>query len=486
MQENKEKWKGFKLGRTGKLVLLALAAYALLVMAVTAVVDGRHVRFYMTDETRISVPYGEEYKEPGVYAVTVGRIFSEGKHRLPISVEGKVDTSVPGEYEIKYTARFLLQDYSVTRIVTVEDYAPVIELKHIEGYAPSWLDGYEEEGFTARDAADGDITDKVQRTVEGDKIIYSVTNSAGKTTVAERTVEYSISRPEISLLGDTRMQIYACPEFSEPGYSAQDCNGNDMTGFVTLEGGVCAYKPGEYDINYVITNALGERVSAQRHVTVMPAELPETVTPDERTIYLTFDDGPGAYTEQLLDILAEYNVKATFFVTCLNGDYEDMIGRAFNEGHSIGVHTACHNYYTVYDSEEAFFEDFDTAEEMIYRQTGEYTKLCRFPGGSSNTVSSFNPGIMTRLTQAVTDMGYKYFDWNVSSGDAGETTDTDQVAANIIDGCSRHKTSIVLQHDIKDYSVAAVEQVIIWGLSNGYTFRPLDLTSPGAHHGIAN
>lgn len=155
-------------------------------------------------------------------------------------------------------------------------------------------------------------------------------------------------------------------------------------------------------------------------------------------------------------------------------------------GHSIGVHTASHNYYDIYSSEEAFFADYDTAQEMILRQTGEYTQLSRFPGGSSNTVSSFNPGIMSRLTQAVTDMGCKYFDWNVSSGDAGGTTDTNTVYKNIINGCSEHKTSIVLQHDIKDYSVAAVEKVIIWGLENGYTFRPLELTSPGSHHAIAN
>ena len=93
---------------------------------------------------------------------------------------------------------------------------------------------------------------------------------------------------------------------------------------------------------------------------------------------------------------------------------------------------------------------------------------------------------MTRLTRAVTDMGYQYFDWNVSSGDAGETTRTDRVAQNIIDGCSAERVSIVLQHDIKDFSVAAVERVIIWGLSNGYSFAALDETSPTIHHKLAN
>ena len=125
-------------------------------------------------------------------------------------------------------------------------------------------------------------------------------------------------------------------------------------------------------------------------------------------------------------------------------------------------------------------------QDLIYDQTGSYTKLSRFPGGSSNTVSNFNPGIMTSLAGALTDLGYQYFDWNVSSGDAGETTDTDTVAENIINGCAGRKASVVLQHDIKDYSVNAVEQVLIWGINNGYVFRALDVSSPNAHHGINN
>ena len=93
---------------------------------------------------------------------------------------------------------------------------------------------------------------------------------------------------------------------------------------------------------------------------------------------------------------------------------------------------------------------------------------------------------MTRLAQALTDMGYQYFDWNVSSGDAGETTSTDQVFENVVSGIRNRDVSIVLQHDIKGYSVAAVERIIVWGLANGYTFLPLEPTSPTAHHRINN
>ena len=222
-----------------------------------------------------------------------------------------------------------------------------------------------------------------------------------------------------------------------------------------------------------------------RTVEVEPVELPPVVQPDEKTIYLTFDDGPGPYTEALLDVLAAYDVKATFFVTSEYPEYEDMIGRAYREGHTIAVHTASHNYYQIYASEQNYLDDFYAMQEVIYRQTGEYTQLFRFPGGSSNTVSNFNPGIMSRLTGMMNSLGYQYYDWHVDSGDAGGTRSTAGVVANVTSGCAERRTTVVLQHDVKDYSVDAVEQIIIWGRQNGFTFRALDLTSPTAHHWIA-
>ena len=210
------------------------------------------------------------------------------------------------------------------------------------------------------------------------------------------------------------------------------------------------------------------------------------MTPEEKTIYLTFDDGPGPYTAELLDVLDKYGVKATFFVTGNREKYRDVITRAYNAGHSIGVHSYSHEYGRIYAGEDAFFDDFNATEDMIHELTGSYTQLCRFPGGSSNTVSRFNRGIMTRLSQELEAMSYRYFDWNVYSGDAGETQSTAKIVDNIISGCAGKRCAVVLQHDIKDYSVYAVEDVIKWGLDNGYSFKALDLSSPGMHHGIAN
>ena len=467
------------------LVILALCTAAAVVIAVW--LDGRHVRFYMVDNAEITIPYGRPFTDPGCYAVSTGFLTGEGENDLPVTVSGQVDTDTLGSYELRYTVSYHLRNYSTTRLVHVADLTPPeIRLDTLEGYEPTWFSGYEEEGFRAVDDYDGDLTDRVEAVYYEDRVEYTVSDAAGNESRAVRPIEYTVGKPEIYLNGGDSVEISARLQYTDPGYSAYDILGNDLTSYIQVEGDVVPYRTGSYEQVYSIYNARGDAVSVKRTVNIVPVPGVETVKPEGNVIYLTFDDGPGPYTAQLLNVLARYKAKATFFVTCTDPKYEDMVGRAYREGHSIGVHTATHNYYTIYASEEAFIEDFREAEEMIYRQTGSYTRLFRFPGGSSNTVSSFNPGIMSRLREIMLDMGYQYFDWDVSSGDAGETTRTTQVMENIIDGCAGRQNTIVLQHDIKDFSVAAVEKVLSWGTRHGYTFLPLELNSPAAHHRLAN
>ena len=82
--------------------------------------------------------------------------------------------------------------------------------------------------------------------------------------------------------------------------------------------------------------------------------------------------------------------------------------------------------------------------------------------------------------------GFRYFDWNVDSNDAGGAKSAAEVYENVISGVQRQRVSVVLQHDIKGFSVNAVEQIIQWGLENGYTFLPLGSDSPTAAHDVRN
>ena len=482
MSRQKEKKK--KSGRGWKATLLLFLLLIIASAAVLFTMDGRHVQFRLVDSSEITVPYGVDFVDPGRSAVTNGRIFGPAL-LLPVESSGYVNTKHIGTYELTYSTEFLFTTYTAKRIVHVADITPpVITLQTVDGYEPDWFSGYEEEGYLAWDDVDGDLTAQVQSELLEDKIEYRVSDRAGNETVVERELP-AAAAPELTLLGDEHMTITARMDFEDPGFTAVDGKGKDLSDLVTVEGSVTPYRLGEYELTYSLSNG-EETVSVTRTVEVEPVELPPVVQPDEKTIYLTFDDGPGPYTDALLDVLAAYDVKATFFVTQEYPDYEDVIGRAFREGHSIGVHTSSHNYYQIYASEQAYLDDFYTMQEIIYRQTGSYTQMFRFPGGSSNTVSNFNPGIISRLTGMMNSMGYQYYDWHVDSGDAVGTRTTAGVVANVTSGCAERRTTVVLQHDVKDYSVAAVEDIIIWGRQNGFTFRALDLTSPTAHHRIAN
>ena len=312
--------------------------------------------------------------------------------------------------------------------------------------------------------------------------VMAANTAAAEQTASAQEANSNGPAPTLTLVGDAEVNTDTGTPYVDPGCTAQDAQGNDLTASVTTEGSVPKDTPGDYTIRYRVTDSNGATATLQRVVHVAAA--PEV--PTDKVIYLTFDDGPSCYTQQLLDVLEKYNVKATFFTTHAFPEYEDLIGKEYEAGHSVAIHSYTHDYDKIYASTDAYWEDLQAQQDVIVAQTGQETKLVRFPGGSSNTVSDFTPGIMTALAQQLHDKGYEYFDWNVSSGDAGETTSTDQVVENVISGIQNCSVSVVLQHDSKDYSVAAVERIIQWGQENGYTFLPLRLDSPNAHHNINN
>lgn len=212
-----------------------------------------------------------------------------------------------------------------------------------------------------------------------------------------------------------------------------------------------------------------------------------------KIIYLTFDDGPSMYTAKLLGILDKYNVKATFFVTDMTPEYEYMIYEERSSGHSVGVHSYSHVYDKIYESEDAFWADFNLMNNVIYKYTGKKTDIMRFPGGSSNEISKFNPGIMTRLVSETGDRGLYYFDWNVICGDADGAKSSAEIYNNIVNGVAEKiptledgEEIVILCHDNHEITVNAMEDVINWGLDQGYTFLPLTKDSYPKHHTIHN
>lgn len=298
-----------------------------------------------------------------------------------------------------------------------------------------------------------------------------------------------VSDPVILLKGGESLAVNAAFTFEDPGFTARDYLGEDLTSRVVVTGTVTSYLVGEYALTYAVTDDYGNSTRIERTVTVQPVPLPELVPPPEKTIYLTFDDGPGDHTAVLLDILKKYDVKATFFVVG-SRRRKDLIKRAFDEGHSIGVHTFTHDYDKMYTSLDAYFQDFLATQEVIRDQTGQYTTLFRFPGGSGNTASiSRCRGLMTQLTKIMEDMGYRYFDWNCSAGDSNfHSGQTASHYNSVLCGKVKKDGSftLILQHDLNRNSIQALDYFIPWALKKGYVFLPLDMTSPVVHSVVKN
>lgn len=464
----------------------------LLILVLAAVVLFGINRFTMMVEpsgaVEVTLEYGSDYADPGATALVRGTLFCKNGFFADAAVQtdGTVDTGKIGTYTISYRAEFLGLTSTAQRVVHVVDTtAPVIRLdgeKEISLYVG---DAYTEPGYTAWDDCDGELTQAIEVVLEEDIITYTVTDKAGNTATTQRTIVWNLPEtPRILLEGGAVFNMNAGEKYVEPGFTVACAGEQDLASSVTVSGKVNIYVPGSYELTYEVTDGKGNTASVVRTVVVSAVPQPEIVVPEGKVIYLTFDDGPSDYTTELLEVLAKYDVKATFFV--IHSENFQIIKDIVAGGHAIGIHSCTHKYESIYASEEAYFNDVLTMQQLIYDETGVMTTLVRFPGGSSNTASRFNKGIMTRLTQLLTDTGFQYYDWNVDSGDASFSHSPEDVYYNIIHGASKHDYSIVLQHDTHYFSVMAVEKVIRWGLDNGYTFLPLDPSSPYVHSRLRN
>ena len=202
-----------------------------------------------------------------------------------------------------------------------------------------------------------------------------------------------------------------------------------------------------------------------------------------KRVYLTFDDGPSSNTSRILDILNEYDVKGTFFVVGRMSDTTTpMYKKIVDEGHAIGMHSYTHKYDEVYRSVDSFVYDLEKTQSLIYEQTGVMSKLYRFPGGSSNTVSRTD---ISELIRELNKRDIEYFDWNVTSGDAsGCSISKEEIVRRCTAGALAQENAVILMHDLpeKASTVEALPEIIEYFQSIGVEILPLDENSIEVHH----
>lgn len=215
------------------------------------------------------------------------------------------------------------------------------------------------------------------------------------------------------------------------------------------------------------------------------ADSPRSAVPSgQKVCYLTFDDGPSENTLKILDILNTYGVKATFFV--INSADIGYVKNIYEAGHTVGLHTATHNYSQIYASTDAYFNDLQQISDRVESIIGVKPTAMRFPGGSSNKVSAkYCVGIMTDLVSLVRERGYSYFDWNVSSGDADSNTPSyTYIRNNVLNSAKNKNSACVLMHDssVKTTTVQALPEIIEGLTAMGYRFEALTPETYGYHH----
>lgn len=210
--------------------------------------------------------------------------------------------------------------------------------------------------------------------------------------------------------------------------------------------------------------------------------------PEDKVAYLTFDDGPSKTTGQVLDILKESGIQATFFVCAAenNEKYLPVLERTVAEGHQIGLHSCSHSYKKIYRSPAAFWEDLDELWEKISPYVPQKPTCIRFPGGSTNTVSHRYGGasIMKTLKNQASEKGYRYFDWKDCAGDAeGGYPSAGTLVQNVIKDAGRDHL-IVLMHDTAatKNTVEALPDIIRSLKEAGYRFDVVENYPQPAQH----
>ena len=427
-----------------------------------------------------TITYKDTYKETG-YTATM---FFKNMNNF-VKVDNKVINNKVGSYDVTYTLNYNFFTVKKTKtVIVIDDEKPEIttlvdEINACPNHAKPEIT------YTASDEYDGDLTDKVYIDYYDDKLVLNVSDlskNLGQKEIKVNRVDDE--GPTINLKGGNTLYVRYGTTYNDPGYTATDNCDGDITDKVEVNGSVGS-NVGTYKVTYTVIDSSDNKTEVVRNVIVKKNYLYNNGTIENGSIYLTFDDGPSyGTTNVILDILKEEGVKATFFVTC--GGPDELIKRIYNEGHTLALHTCSHDYGIVYRSVDNYFKDLQQVSDRVKRLTGLESKIIRFPGGSSNTVSRISPGIMTTLTGMVLDKGYRYYDWNVSSGDAGGATNRYQVYNNVVNNLSHGRGNMVLMHDIKAMTRDALRDIIDYGKKSGFTFKKIEMDTYMIRHSVNN
>lgn len=402
--------------------------------------------------------------------------------RKDVDIQSEADITKPGEYPVTYICR----GHKYTATVKVEDTTPPVLKVH--PYTTDLVEEITPEKFVEKTDDLTEVTLSFKNPAAWDtegtyNVEIAATDTSGNETVetAQLIRKKDVTPPVVQGVGNIEVMQGKTADFEEGVTVTDDMDpdphfsvNSDQVDFTT---------PGTYEVTYTTKDRSGNEATTVRKVTVK-----KNRDYNRKVVYLTFDDGPSAHTDKILDILNQYNAKATFFVTGNNRKHNDVLKRICDQGSVVALHTYTHDYAQVYSSEEAYFDDLQKISDMVKEETGIESRLIRFPGGSSNTVSrQYSPGLMSKLTKEVQKRGYQYFDWNCDSTDAsGNNIPAKTLVKNATSSTAQHINILMHDTDAKGTTVEALPDIIKYYRSHGYAFEALTIDSYPAHHSVNN
>ena len=463
------------------IVTLSIIGTICIIVGVLWLIYGK-IEVKLIGDEKILATYNEEYHDPGFIITKNDKEMDKDSYE--VITNNDIDITKLGEYHLSYDIKYRLRSFHLDRIVkVVDDVKPEIKVES-ESITRDYCSKKDKDKleYTIIDNYDGDITDKATVEEIDNNYVINVSDTNGnKNTLSVPIVLTEKPKDVFKLNGNSTVYVVKNNKYSDSGVTYTDGCGNKMNDSVTTTGSVDTSKNGEY----VITYSSGSNKLTRKVVVYTPSDTSDKGSNKDKVIYLTFDDGPGVYTEKVLNTLAKYNVKATFFVTHQFGNYVPLIKKEYEAGHSVAVHSYTHNW-NVYKSVDAYVDDFNKMNNDILKYTGSYSKIFRFPGGSSNTISrNYSKGVVKAIASKMLNDGYQYFDWDVDSGDAAGAS-RNKIYNNVVNGAARCSKCVVLMHDIKPNTVNELDNILNTLTSKGYKFGTLSVNSPTVHHAIAN
>ena len=184
-----------------------------------------------------------------------------------------------------------------------------------------------------------------------------------------------------------------------------------------------------------------------------------------KVVYITIDDGPSIYTEEIIKVLKKHNVHASFFM--INGNmlkYPEQVKSIVDNGHIPAFHSVTHNIHKLYKSPKHTVEEFDTCKETLYNITGVNSSIMRLPYGSK-------PYMPRNSYEALVKQNYKIWDWNLDTEDWKSSS---VKIVNNIEKYSKGKNEVVLLMHEKEETLKALDNIINYYKNNGYVFMKIN------------